>query len=595
MHAGLIVVPLNWHWVAEEVAYVLDDAEAAALLVDDQYRAVADAAQAGLTRTLPVWPIVGDDYEARLAAQPADEPDEQVAAGPMFYTSGTTGHPKGVRNVLTHAGLPASVWQLVATGAVENLGFPTGGVTLLCGPAYHSAQWAFAMLPLLNGGSIVMRQRFDAAETLALIDEYQVTNLHLVPTQLHRLLRLPDEVKAGFSGASLQVVYHGAAPCPPEVKRQMIGWWGPRLVEYYGGTEGAMLSTITSEEWLAHPSSVGKPWDSVEVLVLDDEGQPCATGEEGTLYVRSRVGADFEYHRDPAKTDAAHRGPGVFTLGDVGFLDEDGYLHLSDRRIDLIISGGVNIYPAEIEGVLQAHPAVRDAAVFGIPNDEYGEEVKAAVQLEDPVAASDQLPRRAPRQLPGASRLLQGAPLPRLRRRHAPIPDREALQAPAARPLLAGDRPTDLTPVASARPGHRGAGRHRRAERDGRRPGQQHQRQGRPLRAEHRPRRRCEPLLDRRREPGHAHRADQAGHPHQRHPARPHRDPQGGQPDRLDAEQPRHPPRRSGSGPQAGHRRAPLAAVRPHRRRPTSTADERLVRVRRTRTQLLGSGHRPLT
>ena len=152
-----------------------------------------------------------------------------------------------------------------------------------------------------------------------------------------------------------------------------------------------MLSTITSEEWLAHPSSVGKPWDSVEVQVLDDDGRPCPTGAEGTLYVRSRVGADFEYHRDPAKTDAAHRGPGLFTLGDVGYLDDDGYLHLSDRRIDLIISGGVNIYPAEIEGVLQAHPAVRDAAVFGIPNDEYGEEVKAAVQLEDPATASPEL------------------------------------------------------------------------------------------------------------------------------------------------------------------------------------------------------------
>jgi long-chain acyl-CoA synthetase len=238
------------------------------------------------------------------------------------------------------------------------------------------------MLPFLAGGTVVMRHQFDAAETLALIDEHHVTNLHLVPTQLTRLLRLPDTVRVDFSGESLQVVYHGAAPCPPEVKRRMIEWWGPKLVEYYGGTEGAMLSTIDSEEWLAHPTSVGKPWPSVEVLVVDDDGNPCPVGKEGTLYVRNLLGMDFEYHGDEAKTVAAHRGPGVFTLGDVGYLDPDGYLHLSDRRIDMIISGGVNIYPAEIEGVLQTHPAVRDAAVFGIPNDEFGEEVKAAVELE---------------------------------------------------------------------------------------------------------------------------------------------------------------------------------------------------------------------
>ena len=238
------------------------------------------------------------------------------------------------------------------------------------------------MLPFLAGGAVVMRHQFDAAETLELIDRHHVTNVHLVPTQLTRLLRLPEATRARFSGESLRIVYHGAAPCPPDVKRHMIDWWGPKLVEYYGGTEGAMLSTIDSADWLAHPTSVGKPWPTVQVLVVDDDGAPCGVGEEGTLYVRNLLGMDFEYHRDEAKTAAAHREPGVFTLGDVGYLDTDGYLHLSDRRIDLIISGGVNIYPAEIEGVLQVHSAVRDAAVFGIPNDEFGEEVKAAVELE---------------------------------------------------------------------------------------------------------------------------------------------------------------------------------------------------------------------
>jgi long-chain acyl-CoA synthetase len=382
MHAGIVVVPLNWHWIAEEIAYVLDDAEARAVLVDPDFAAVARDAAGRANRDVPVITVGDDAYRAWLAEYPTREPDGQALGGPMFYTSGTTGRPKGVRNSLTRAGLPASTWQLVATGAVAQLALPTDGVTLLCGPAYHSAQWAFSMLPFLAGGAVVMRHQFDAAETLALIDEHHVTNLHLVPTQLTRLLRLPDAVRDQFSGESLEVVYHGAAPCPPDVKRRMIEWWGPKLVEYYGGTEGAMLSTIDSVDWLAHPTSVGKPWPSVEVLVLGDDGSPRAVGEEGTLYVRNLLGMDFEYHGDEAKTAAAHREPGVFTLGDVGYLDRDGYLHLSDRRIDMIISGGVNIYPAEIEGVLQAHPAVRDAAVFGIPNDEFGEEVKAAVELE---------------------------------------------------------------------------------------------------------------------------------------------------------------------------------------------------------------------
>ena len=382
MHAGIVVVPLNWHWVAEELAYVLDDAAARAVLIDPDFAAVARDAVERADGDVAVITLGDDEYRARLAVQPTREPDGQALGGPMFYTSGTTGRPKGVRNSLTRAGLPASTWQLVATGAVAQLGLPTDGVTLLCGPAYHSAQWAFSMLPFLAGGAVVMRQQFDAAEVLALIDDHHVTNLHLVPTQLTRLLRLPGAVRDRFSGESLQVAYHGAAPCPPEVKRRMIEWWGPRLVEYYGGTEGAMLSTIDSADWLAHPTSVGKPWPTVEVLVLDDDGRHCAVGEEGTLYVRNLLGMDFEYHGDEAKTAAAHREPGVFTLGDVGYLDTDGYLHLSDRRIDMIISGGVNIYPAEIEGVLQAHPAVRDAAVFGIPNDEFGEEVKAAVELE---------------------------------------------------------------------------------------------------------------------------------------------------------------------------------------------------------------------
>jgi long-chain acyl-CoA synthetase len=226
---------------------------------------------------------------------------------------------------------------------------------------------------------------------LDLIDAHRVTNVHLVPTQMTRLLRVPEERRAAFDGSSLRIVYHGAAPCPVEVKRQMIEWWGPVFTEYYGGTEGAILSTIDSEEWLTHPTSVGKPWPTVEVHVLRDDGTPCAVGEPGTLWVKNLLGIDFEYHNDPDKTAGAHREPGVFTLGDIGYLDEDGYLHLSDRKIDMIVSGGVNIYPAEAEGVLAAHPAVCDVAVFGIPDDEFGESVHAVVELEPGHDASDVL------------------------------------------------------------------------------------------------------------------------------------------------------------------------------------------------------------
>jgi long-chain acyl-CoA synthetase len=309
----------------------------------------------------------------------------------MFYTSGTTGRPKGVRSAFAQPNLSPSIFQLIAAGFSIGMGLPSDAVSYLNGPVYHSAQWAFNVLPLLGGSAVVMRDKFDAAEALRLIDAHGVTNTHLVPTQFIRLLKLPDDVKAGFDGSSLQIVWHGAAPCPPEVKRQMIAWWGRKITEYYGGTEGGVVSMANSEQWLAKPGTVGPVLPTAEIMIIDDEGRACGPGESGTIYIRNRSGQDFEYHNDPAKTAAAHREPGVFTLGDVGFLDADGWLFLSDRKIDMIISGGVNIYPAEIEGVLVTHAAVRDAAVFGVPNDEFGEEVKAAVELADGYEASPEL------------------------------------------------------------------------------------------------------------------------------------------------------------------------------------------------------------
>ncbi len=400
MHAGLIVVPVNWHWVAEELAYVVADSDATALVVEGRFATVAAAACADeRTAGCPTRIVIGEPvpegfeaYETLLARFAPSEPDDQLSGGPMFYTSGTTGFPKGVRSSLTATGHDVALVDLVAKAVAGMLDIPADGVTLLEGPAYHSAQWALSVLPLLGAAStVVMRHRFDAAELLELVDRYAVTNIHLVPTQFIRLLKLPDDVRQAFGGGSLVSVVHGAAPCPIEVKHKMLAWWGPVITEYYGGTEGGFLTIISGAEWLARPGSLGRPTQMTELMIVGEGGGTRAPGEAGQIYFKSRIGGDFEYHKAPEKTVAAHLAPGVGTLGDVGYLDADGYLFMSDRKIDMIISGGVNVYPAEIEGVLVGHPAVADAAVFGIPDDEMGEQVKAAIELVPGATGSDEL------------------------------------------------------------------------------------------------------------------------------------------------------------------------------------------------------------
>ena len=382
-----VLVPLNWHLTADEIAYILNDSGARVLLADAEFAAVAVEAvkeAPGVTVRLVFGGELPEGFEAYdelLDRADPGEPADQAAGTYMFYTSGTTGRPKGVRSTSFVVGMPVSVHAALLAGLAGMLQVPDGGVCLVNAPLYHGGPFLFSMLPAYRGATLVMRRRFDAAEMLRLIDEYKVTTAYAVPTHFVRLLRLPDDVKAPFDGSSLKAVFHTGAPCAPDVKRQMLDWWGPVIHELYSATEtGGLGCFVTGAEWLTRPGTVGRPLPVVAIEIVGDDGEVLPTGEVGTVYVRNLIGGDFSYHGAPEKTAEAHREPGVMTVGDVGYLDDDGYLFLCDRKIDMIISGGVNIYPAEIEAVLVTHPAVLDAAVFGVPNDEFGEEVKAVIQ-----------------------------------------------------------------------------------------------------------------------------------------------------------------------------------------------------------------------
>lgn len=389
LHAGLTVVPVNWHLTAPEVAHVVADSGARALVVEPAHAAVAADAVAGLAPVglrLVLGATGRDGFapaDPLLAAAPPGPLPDEVCGSTMLYTSGTTGRPKGVDNGLFRSGAPLSRVARTAAYARAVLGVPAGGTVLLDGPWYHSSQLFFSLLPLLLGSRLVIRPRFDPAATLAVIDAERVTAAHLVPTQLVRLLRLPAAARAGFSGASLTQVWHGSGPCPADVKRRMIDWWGPVLTEYYGATEGGAVTLIGSAEWLARPGSVGRALPGCEIVVVDGGGAPVGPGVRGRVFVRRRGRRSFHYHDSPEKTAAAHLAPDTFTFGELGHLDADGYLHLDGRAQELIVTGGVNVYPAEVEAVLTGHPGVVDAAVLGVPDHEYGERVVALVESAD--------------------------------------------------------------------------------------------------------------------------------------------------------------------------------------------------------------------
>jgi long-chain acyl-CoA synthetase len=381
---GIWLTPINRHLAAREIAAIVGDSGARLLLCDERFEATAREAGA------PALLRAGDELDGALASA-SDAPLDPggPAGGTMIYTSGTTGRPKGVKR--TRPPTLAALLEGASTRGAA-LGLDGSGTHLVTGPLYHAAPLLFAVYDNANGAPLVIMPRWDAQAALDLIREREIRHTHMVPTMFARLLGLPDAVRNRFEAPRLDRVLHGAAPIAPALKRRMIEWWGEVLVEYWGGTEGGVCTLVDSRDWLAHPGTVGRAVPAYEVFAADASGRRLPAGETGLLYARPRSGAPvFEYHGDPEKTARAHGEAGAFTLGDIGRVDEDGYVYLVDRCSHTIIAGGVNIYPAEIEQVLQEHPAVADVAVFGIPDDEWGESVKAAVELEPGTSPSPQL------------------------------------------------------------------------------------------------------------------------------------------------------------------------------------------------------------
>jgi long-chain acyl-CoA synthetase len=380
--AGLYLVPINHHLTGPEIAYILRDSGAKAFLGDERFGKACHAA--ALEADFPergrfaVGTIAGFRPLAALTeGQPAAAPPDRIAGQVMNYTSGTTGRPKGVRR-------PLSPFDPDIVGSMFSmfLGMfgiqPEGnGVHLTGSPLYHTAVLMFTGCSLHFGHTVVLMDKWTPERCLETIQRHRVTHTHMVPTQFHRLLALPDDVKRRFDVSSMTHAIHAAAPCPVDVKQRMLAWWGPCIYEYYAASEGGG-TLVTPSEWLEHPGTVGRAWPSSEIRIYDDAGNLCPANQPGTVYMALGV-QDFEYHGDKGKTQA-NRRDGFFTVGDVGYLDDEGYLFLCDRKIDMIISGGANIYPTEVENVLLTHPKVADAAVFGIPDEDWGEQVKAVVE-----------------------------------------------------------------------------------------------------------------------------------------------------------------------------------------------------------------------
>jgi long-chain acyl-CoA synthetase len=394
---GLYYTLVNSYLSAEEVAYIVNDCEAQVVISSGAKRSVAQDVVAQCPN-VKRWLMVDDvapgfeSYEKAVASYPTTPiADEQLGAA-MLYSSGTTGQPKGILRPLSDQApsQPLAVMEFVKF----MFGFREGQVYLSPAPLYHSAPQASISATVRLGGTAVIMERFDPEQFLALIEKYKVTHSQMVPTMFSRLLKLPEDVRSKYDLSSLETVVHAAAPCPVPVKEAMIGWWGPKIIEYYGATEANGFTFCNSEEWMSHKGTVGKSILG-ELVILDENNQRVPTGTSGTVYFKNAT--SFEYYNAPDKT-AENRivdedGGVMSTVGDVGYVDEEGYLYLTDRATYMIISGGVNIYPQETENLLISHPKVMDAAVFGVPNEDLGEEVKAVVQVIEGIEPTKELER----------------------------------------------------------------------------------------------------------------------------------------------------------------------------------------------------------
>jgi long-chain acyl-CoA synthetase len=378
--SGLYLTLVNTHLTADEAAYIVNDCGAHVLITSSDLSGLARVLS--LTPEVGVRLVLGDavpgytSYDEFVAGHPAEPLAQEQEGSPMLYSSGTTGRPKGVRRPLS--GHVFGTDATLAPMLTHMMGFGDGDVYLSPAPMYHSAPLVWSMTVHRLGGTVVVMERFDPVRCLELMAEHRVTHAQFVPTMFVRLLKLSDQERLAHDVSSLKSIVHAAAPCAPEVKRRMIEWWGPIINEYYSGTEGGGMTWVGSADWLTHPGSVGPPIFG-SLHIADDDGNELEVGEDGVVWFGA-TGYTFEYNNDPEKTKQTFNDRGWSTLWDVGHLDADGYLYLTDRKLFMIVSGGVNIYPQEIEDVLALHPAVSDVAVFGVPDAEMGEQVKAVVQ-----------------------------------------------------------------------------------------------------------------------------------------------------------------------------------------------------------------------
>jgi long-chain acyl-CoA synthetase len=389
--SGLRFTAISSKLTAGEVEYIVKDCEAKAFIAS---KGVAEVALqvAPLLAGVELLMVDGatapfKSFEAARAEFQTTPIADEGAGGAMLYSSGTTGRPKGVKRAITGEG-PIDAANGLSMMGQGLYGWTADSVYLSPAPLYHAAPLGWSMAVQALGGTVVLMERFDPEDALRQIEKHKVTTAQWVPTHFVRMLKLPPETRAKYDVSSLTQVFHAAAPCPVPIKQQMIEWWGPIISEYYAGTEGNGFTAINSAEWLEHKGSVGRAL-MAQVMICDEEGNPLPARQEGTVYFAG--GGEFEYHNDPKKTAESRNQHGWTTLGDVGWLDEEGYLYLTDRKSFMIISGGVNIYPQEIENLLITHPKVADVAVVGAPHEEMGEQVVAVIQPADWTEAGDDL------------------------------------------------------------------------------------------------------------------------------------------------------------------------------------------------------------